>query len=143
MSSYDISDVKTFKDFYRFVQNTISEARRVDLRSGQHAMNALRVVKPEFYIKITNWYPVDPFYRDQFLPRFWEELEKMWNGTSVDVVRQRKLSDIDRETITSIIHGIHRDIWKPTRNTKRQIAKYLQILLDLDNEQIEMEVNNQ
>jgi hypothetical protein len=70
----------TYQEFLNHYNVTVADSTvRRDLRPGQYAMNLLADVRPELYGFVTGWYGVDCFYRDEFLPRFWEELAVQWD----------------------------------------------------------------
>lgn len=69
----------TFDEFVAKYAETVRDMQNIwDQRPGQWAMNLLHQFRPDIYGFFSGWYPVDPFYRDDFLPRFWEELAVKW-----------------------------------------------------------------
>lgn len=81
MSIYDDfqdSQGMTLDEFITAWGCSLDRALSADLRAGQHAMNLLWFVRPDLYRYVAQWYGVDCFYVDDFLPRFWEEVAAKW-----------------------------------------------------------------
>jgi len=56
-----------------------------------------------------------------------------WGVPAVDV---SGLTQADRDEIRNWIRGIGQDVWDPTRNTKRRLVEYLEILLLIDEKRV-------
>lgn len=81
MSIYDEyrpSEGMTFEEYHAAWAASVVRAIAEDLRAGQHAMNLLWYTRPDLYNWVHSWYPVDPYYRNAFLPRFWAEVAAKW-----------------------------------------------------------------
>ena len=69
----------TFDEFVQKYAETVGEMQGRDQRAGQWAFNLLHDVRPDIannYVR--SFYGIDPFYRDECLPRFWEEVAARW-----------------------------------------------------------------
>lgn len=69
----------TLDEFVAKYAETLHQAVEAHQRPGQYAFNLLHDVRPDIannYVR-TFW-GIDPFYRDDFLPRFWEVVAEKW-----------------------------------------------------------------
>jgi hypothetical protein len=70
----------TFDEFVAEWAKNVGPMQNIwDQRPGQYAFNLLHDVRPDIannYVR--SFYGIDPFYRDECLPRFWEEVAARW-----------------------------------------------------------------
>lgn len=67
----------TFDEFVAKYVETVRDMQNI--RAGQWAFNLLHDVRPDIansYVR--SFYGIDPFYRDDCLPRFWKEVAARW-----------------------------------------------------------------
>lgn len=62
----------TFNEFIAYASHPVP-----DQRNGQAAFNALATVRPDL-AEVVRGSLVDPFYRDELLPEFYEFLSEWW-----------------------------------------------------------------
>lgn len=68
--------------FDEFVSEwAMKSARQTLQRDGQFAFNLLCDVRPDLSEQIRGGTDLDPFYRDENLPAFWEWLRNNWETT--------------------------------------------------------------
>lgn len=61
------------------ITNLANSKRFKNLRKGQALMNALFIIDRDLYNKITGT-DADPFYVDEKINKFWEEIERNNHG---------------------------------------------------------------